>query len=412
LPESRDEIVFEYKGVAWAINKMGYFRYIKVNDQYEMHPEDVPYKGYYAHMTEQLPIVVAGGEWNNQGWYDSYLNAAKPIADKYLVGESSSVLVDKEASHPFIIAASEDCPDCSGGRVQYCTGCNHDSSNCNCTYDGSVNPHLTLRDCNTCGGNGEISRNPGQWQIVPYDQMDRDTIKLINPDVSINKYHAGNNAEIFKSFMRALHLDYIDQAQSKIAKDKDMETRYQFFMTVSDDEYDRVLPSLCNIITSLRNVTSVNGQVKPEAKRVLIVKPTQFQLKTERDLLDDFEVARKAGLPEHILKAQSKDYVDKLYGGDEVLKKKDDIISELDIFAVTSMADIQIALINGIDHRKLQFHLEIDGIIRGLIRDKGTEWFINSKFEVVKAEIDKAFDKMAPPVVPMQQNIVRDNINI
>lgn len=408
-PRAKDEIVFRLEDEWWAINKMGYFRFIKEDEQFVLHPEDQPYGGYYAHMTNELPVVIAGGQWNTQGYYDSWLNAAKPVADEFVASKSAEQLVNKEASHPFIVAASEDCPDCAGGKVRYCTGCSNNSESCNCGDDS----HWSLRNCTECGGSGQISRGPGQWQIVPIEDMAKgDSLKIINPDVSINTFHKENNAELYNSIMRALHLDYIEEAQSGTAKDKDMETRYQFLMRICNDLFDRLIPNICNLITALRNVTSVNGSIKPAKQPILIVKPTQFQIKTEQDLLNEYDTSTKAGIPDFIRKAQAEDYVDKLYGGNDVLKKKTNIINQVDVFAVSSMADIQLALMNGIDHRKFQLHIELSGILDQIIREKSPDWFIAATFDAVKAEIDKIFLAMAPPVVPMNETIVRDNVNI
>ncbi len=50
-------------------------------------------KGYYAHLSNQLPCYVAGGVWNNQGYYSSWFENAKPIADEYAAPYSTEQLV-------------------------------------------------------------------------------------------------------------------------------------------------------------------------------------------------------------------------------------------------------------------------------------------------------------------------------
>lgn len=405
---TNEEVLFELDGYYWAINKVGYFRFVEENETYTLHPDDSPYGGYYAHMMEHLPVVVAGGQWNSQGYYDSWLSAAKPVADEFVASKSAEQLVNKEASHPYIIAASEDCPDCEGGKVRYCRSCNRSGEVCEC----GTAAQWDLANCDTCRGTGEVSRNPGQWQIVPMEDMDKDAIKIVNPDVGINKFHSEHNRGIYNAIMRALHLDYIEQAQSGVAKDKDMETRYQFLLRISNDLFDRVITHIINAITALRNVRAVNGSVRPEAKPLMIVKPTQFQIKTAQDLLNEYDTATKAQMPDFVRKAQLEDYVDKLYGGDEVVVKKTSFINQMDDFAVMSMADISTALVNGADSRKFQLHLMLPGMVDQIIRDKTQEWFVAATYEQIKVEVDKIFNQVAPPVLPMQTDIVRTNVNI
>lgn len=404
---NEDEIVFLKEDTYWAVNEMGYFRFRKDQSNNWYHVDE-EYGGYYAHNLDELPIVYAGGQWNNQGFYDSWLQAAKPIADEFVSAKSAEQLVNKENSHPWIVTTPDDCPDCEGnGKIRYCTTCQSIAENCSCE---TSNP--TLTSCNNCNGTGNISRNPGQWQVVPYDQMDRDTLKLINPDTSINKFHAENNKAMETSILRALHLDYIEVAQSGKAKDKDMETRYQFILGISNDLFDRVIYTLCKHITALRNVTANGGNVEPKVGEIIIVKPTQFQIKTAHDLVTDYELATKAEMPDYVRTSQVESYVDKMYGGDDILKRKVSLINQMDMFALTSMPDISVALINGIDHRNLQFHLHLPMIIDSIVRDKMPEWFLNATYDQIKVEVDARFDVLAPPVLPIQADIVRNNINI
>src|SRR5690606_27459953 len=112
--------------------------------------------GYYAHMFARLPLTIAGGEWNTQGYYDSYFSKAKAAADDFVSSYSAAQLVDKEASHPYIVEASTDCPDCQGrGHVQ---------RDCDTCPNG-----VELAQCGACAGSGQVSRNPGQRMIIPHE---------------------------------------------------------------------------------------------------------------------------------------------------------------------------------------------------------------------------------------------------
>lgn len=381
-----DEIIFEFNEYSWWVNSVGIFRFAKDGNGNHYNVDEA-YGGYYAHSLMDIPKVQAGGVWNTQGFYDSWLNAAKPIADEYVGAKSAEQLVNKEASHPWIIEASEDCPECDNGQVQYCTTCSYPSERCSCST-----PSYDLRSCNRCGGKGEISHNPGDHLIAPKEDMDRALIQVVTPDVGINKFHAENNKELYNQFMQALHLNYIEVAQSGVAKDKDMETRYQFILQISNDLFDRIIPTLIRYITGMRNVRVVNGEVAPYSESMVIVKPTQFQIKTSFDLLTEYKEAKTAQLPDHILTAISVDFTDKQFGGNDVLKRKTTVINEMDCLAVKTDADISlIALNNGVTQKEYQLHYKLPIILDEVIRNNGTEWFVKAPFEAIQEQANAIF---------------------
>lgn len=390
---SRDEIVFEREGFRWAVNKFGYFRWQKIENEWVL----VDPEGYYGHFLGYLPLFVAGGVWNSQGFYESWLSDGKAIADDYVIIKSDEAMCAKQASHPWIIEASEDCPDCANGQRQQCYKCGGYDAECRCEPEVR---QLELVQCKRCSGTGQISHNPGDRLIAPKEDMERALVQVINIPVDANEMHAKRAQQAEINLQKALHLNYIDQAQSKIAKDKDMETRYQYILTVSNDYFDRLIPSVINTITSLRNIQVVDGQIQPSATDMIIVKPTQFQIKTSFDLLEELKEADTSGIPAYQKGALLVDYVDKQFGGNDYLIKKTKIINQMDSVANNSEADISIMLVNnGIDNRKYQFHIVISSILDQINREKGTEWFLNSSYDQIKIEVDNIFDSQYP-IIP------------
>jgi hypothetical protein len=403
---TRDEVIFHRDGYMWCVNRIGYFRFEEREHEWiNVDGND----GYYAHMLGYIPAYRAGGLQNGQGFLDSWLTAAKAVADEYISAKSAEQLVNKEASHPFIQAASEDCPDCTNGQVQWCVTCNCVSENCQC---GNSYENYGMHSCLRCGGKGEISRNPGDWIIAPVEDMDKDLVRFHNPDTGINTFHAENNNNIFLSLMRALHLNYIEQAQSGTAKDKDMETRYQFILSICNDLFDRLLYNIIRDILALRNVSTANGFTRPTAPAFTIVKPTQFQIKTSYDLLMEYKEATDSGLPDFMRVQNLEAYADKQFGGDDVLKKKTKVITELDILAVKSDADIQIVLLNGAaTNRDYQYHLRLPKILDALVRTKTNDWFLNASIEDIGIEVEREFAKVIPPVIQVRPE-VEERVNL
>lgn len=379
---------------------------------------DAKQGGYFGHMLGHIPVMVAGGIWNTQGFYESWLKAARPIADEYVIGMSDEQMVMKQASFPFLTFASTDCPDCEHGKIQMCTSCHVNSSNCHCDADHTAGSNLEIINCQKCGGTGGISINPGDVLIAPPEEMKNPLVRVDNIDVSINKLHMERNKALLDSIMSALHLNYIDEAQSGVAKDKDMETRYQFMLKISNDMFDRLIRWAIRHIISLRNVSTENGQIKPLTANIdslyTIVKPTQFGIYTSFDLNEEYKMSKDSGLPSYMLTEILSDYTDKRFGGNDVLKRKTILLNELDMFNAMSYADISIAILNnGGSDRDLQFHLKLPLILDDLAREKGDTWFLTAPFAVIKEAAYAKFAEIKPIIPTIQPDIIdRTNINV
>lgn len=397
-----DELIYTTRDkedeTIWVINKIGYFRFRKdengvlydIDRSYNYNNGNVDYLGgYYSHMFNEIPAVVAGGIWNSQGFYDSWLNPAKSWADEYVSVMSSLQMVNKEASHPYIIEASAPCPDCPNhsGKVQVeCKEC-----------PGG----FEVQKCGTCHGTGIISRSPGDRMIAPPDQMGTPLVQIVNPDVSVNKLHLENSDKIYEAIMRSLHLSYIDSAQSGVAKDKDMETRYQFLVAISNDIFDRILYNLIRYILGLRNIRTENGVSIPDDSGFSIVKPIEFNIKTAQDLLNEYESANKANVPEWVLAKHIEDYVDKQYGGDEVLRKKTRFINDVDVLALKSDSDKQVIVMNGAaTTRDWKFNLYLPKLLDSVIRSQSAGWFIDAGHDQILSEVMALFNAMFPEIPP------------
>lgn len=409
---NKDEIVFNLNGYAWAVNGLVYLRYEKGDDEQYTHVDE-KYGGYYAHLTGKCPILVAGGIWNTQGHYDSWLDAAKAWADEFVGSKSAEQLINKEACHPFLIAANDECPDCTSGQVPYCGVCNHSVSECSCA-EGNVYTNNRMLTCRSCGGTGVQSRTPGQWMLANKEDMKEagKLIQVINFDVAANKHLYETNAALYINIMEALHLYSTRDAQSAVAKDKDMETRYQFILSISNDWFDRLITGWITQILSLRNVSTSNGVTKPNPGEFQITKPTQFAIKTAQDLLDELEASAKANIPDDIRKMQLEAYVDKQYGGNEVVKRKTGIINTLDSQAVALAADIAIKVLNNaISNRDWQFHEALPGILDEIIRENGKEWFCKAEFDKIENMVELKFNELKP-IIPTitDPTIIRGNV--
>lgn len=393
---TKEEIIFAKDDVFWLVNTIGYFRF-KIDGGVV---SEIDEDGYFAHMLGYVPIIISGGTRNTQGYYESWLYAAKPIADEFVGEKSLSAFVNKQNAHPFYIAADEECPNCSNGEYQFCTYCNVKTNECGCNDPAN----WRLASCKSCGGSGKRAHDPAKWMIVPKEDMANDQLKIVSADTNIVKVQFDNVKDVEKRIMRSLHLNYVEEAQSGEAKARDMETRYQFISMISNFLFDTLIHQLIINITSLRNISVSNGTPVPKQSEFTIVKPTQFSIMTDEDIISSINV----NSPDFIKTKQIEDYVDKKFGGYDALKRKTSLIFQLDKIAVSSMETIQSLLINGgIDRRDLRYHIQLPLIIDKIERDKGSDYIVSTDFDVLKSEIDVLFNAENPEPNDIIRNAVR-----
>jgi len=278
-------------------------------------------------------------------------------------------------------------------KYQWCSRCNSISETCSC----DDNSKWKITPCKKCGGSGEMSWNPADMMIAPpKDMAAGDLIKVVNPEMSIPEFHKKNVEDCYNGIMRALYQMYIDEAQSGKAKEKDMEGQYLFLQKLSDGVFGLIENILIDIL-SLRSTSTSNGKVTINPSQYVIVKPTQFAIKTEKDLLDEYQVSTTAKLPDFIKARQLTELLDKLYGGDYVMQRKTKLIIQMDVLAVTSEQD-KLAKVNGgaLPARDWQFNSCLPNILDGIVRDKGSEWFLEAPYDVIKTMVDGAFKLILP----------------
>lgn len=359
------DIIFTRGGHAYWVDTQTVWRFTYNAQQRKYYIAQNDTEGYYAHMLGRLPVSVAGGEWNTQGYYDSYFSKAKAAADDFISAYSAAQLVDKEASHPYIVEASADCPECDGrGHVQ------RDCDTC---------PHgVELVKCGSCGGSGQVSRNPGQRIIIPHEEMKNGTpIQVVNPDVNINHHHRDVCKQVMQLITEALHLARTEEAQSGVAKAIDQERLYKFISAISNDIFDKLLAGTLRDILAYRHIEPLHAY--------RIIKPTQFRIKTSADLLAEYNEGTRAGIPAFIRKRMAMDFVDKQYSGDDVMKKKAQLITELDSLSVLSTQEIlDLRAAGSITNSELDYSRQLPVMIDELVQEKGEYWFLEKTVKELK----------------------------
>lgn len=379
LHVSETDFIFKKDGYAYHIDKRTIWRYSYDPETREWYLNQKDATGYYSHLLDRLPIDRAGGQWNSQGFFESFYSKAIPIADEFVGSYSAEQLIDKEASHPYIQQAEEECGNCNGkGQLQM------PCEECELKYQ--------LVSCGVCHGSGYTSINPGDRLNVPADQMKDDLIKIINHDVSQNTYLHKKNIDIKTQLLDSLNLLKTDEAQSGVAKTIDQAKLHNFIAKIANHLFDNIIFNSIKDIIAYRNIISVDGKVSPYEYEFSIIKPTQYQIKTSYDLLKEYGEADKANLPISARKQMYRDFMDRQYSGDAIIKKKTDLLDYYDVLLCVPESEKLIKLTNGeISKDDLTLSLRLPNILEKIIIDKGHEWFIKTPIRGFEAIIDAYF---------------------
>lgn len=414
---TQDEVIFCQGGYAWHVDRQSIWRYKQKSDtEYEQLPEDA--EGYYAHMFGKLPITKAGGEWTSKLYYESYYDKARAAADVFIDVFSSQQLVDKNASHPFIIESADECPTCHGNlKLQNCDTCHCDTAHCR---DQAAHEHTawTLLDCGTCGGAGVIASDPSKRKIVPADQLkDGQHVQIVSPDVAVNKHHIELSEAIMKMIKEALHLNLIDEAQSGKAKGIDQDRQHKFISKISNHIFDDLIYQSISDIIAYRHVIATANGVIPAVYQFKIVKPQQFDIRTAQMLLDEYKTANEANMPKYILSQHVIDYTDKQYSGNDTVKKKAEMIQQIDPYALHNVEEkLSLKVAGALTTEQMILSDQLPLIMDRIIRDKGDEWFQGADFDAINAEVQRLKPEYLPKPNALQQqallNMQEEDIRI
>lgn len=386
LFKRKDYIYYIDEKVIWR------FKMDLETNRYYIAKEDE--SGYYAHMLGRIPADIAGGSWNSAGFYESFYSKAIPVADEFVGSFSNEQMIDKEASHPYIQQVQEECHTCHGEKsisetCNVCTGSAvHNGETCsNCAY-GKV-----LHQCPTCNGSGKTNITPGVRVNVPYEKMDRDMVRIISPNVSINEYHRKKNKDLKDDIYRELNLLRVDEAQSGVAKAIDQEHKDLFISKIANHIFDTILYNTIRDFIGYRNVVSIDGKVKAYDYAFQIIKPTQYRIRTADDLTSEYERALKAGMPTVARNQMFVDLMDKQYSGDAIMGKKVRVLAYHDIVLCCNDQEKTAKLANNeIDRNVLILSTRLPNILDQLILEKGEEWFLKVGLAEIRPLIDTKFE--------------------
>lgn len=313
--------------VYYTLTEYGFYKHVQIGNKQDKRFELVP---IYLHNMDMLPGVVLGGDLTDEDYFESYFSAFVPFANEAIRQYSDWQGVMTTSAFPYREEQSETCsaPGCRDGFV----------------YDNDLGDN---RACRSCKGTGKvISRSPyGVFMRAPSNVIDGQTngsepmIRFVSPPVDIINYSGEAWQILLKKAEEALHLNWIDESQSGVAKMIDREDSFAQLTKINNNVFDELIYNSLKFIEKYRNVSN---PMDP-----MIVKPISFSMKTEEDLISEINMLTDKNAPVAFLVETTKDLAKKRFSGNKVISRMVEILVTYDPIYHVNTKDKQMLLAAG-----------------------------------------------------------------
>jgi hypothetical protein len=312
--------------IFYTLTTTGFFKHIQYGNKTDKKFELVP---IYQHDMGMVPAIVLGGDFTDDGFFESYFSAFVPFGNEAIRQYSDWQGVMTTTCFPYREEIAETCsaPGCRDG---YC-------------WDAT---NETKFPCVSCKGTGRvISRSPfGVFLREKANNVfdggtqpsDAPMVRFISPPVDVIQYSGQAWETLLKKAEEALHLNTIDEAQSGIAKMIDREDSFMVLTKISNNIFDEIIFKSLVFIEKYRNVLNPMEPV--------IVKPISFSMKTETDLIDEINQLQDKNAPVAFLVETTKDLAKKRFSGNKSISRMVEILVSFDPIYHVTIKDKQMML--------------------------------------------------------------------
>ena len=285
----------------------------------------------YRHNLDFLPAIVLGGDLTDDDYFESYFSPFIPFANEALRQYSDWQGVMTTTAFPYREEVAETC-SAKGCRDGYIWDPKNEIS----------------KECRKCKGTGKvISRSPfgvflrekGNGAFDSGTNNDAPLVRFISPPVDVIKYSGEAWETLLRKAEQALHLNFVEDAQSGVAKEIDREDSYSMLTKISNNIFDELIYKSLLIIEKYRNI---NEPIDP-----IIVKPISFSMKTEGDLIDEMNKLNDKNAPVAFLVESTKDLAKKRFSGNKSVSRIVEILVSYDPIFNLSTKDKQMLLASG-----------------------------------------------------------------
>jgi len=267
----------------------------------------------FEHRTGSLPALPLGGiphTTDGPAYFESWFRGAVPFGNECLKQYSDYNAILTMCGFPVREVRAVEC------NAQGC-------------QDGyTYAEDKTKRACQRCGGSGRVPElSPFGEYVQPIRGISDDgpaqppVIFHSNPTAPL-EYAERSWSNMYTRMRQALHLEYVNESQSGVAKMIDREPAYAQLLRISNHVWETLIFSLLEKMERMRN-----WQAPVE---VVVVKPTEFSLRTESDLVNELSQLRSSGAPNDLIIEVLRELIRKRYAGNDVLIAKHDFLIQTD----------------------------------------------------------------------------------
>jgi hypothetical protein len=348
----------------------------------------------YRHDMGAFPIIVFGGDMNQEGYYDSYFSPYLAFGDEAIVQFSDWQATMVTSSFPTIEEFANEC---------YIREVNKDNK----PTDNEENF--------SGGGNGNSELKPmhrGPYGIIyrkiPIANLNDDTLpveiasrRYIAPPIEVAKEAKESWKDMIDLAEKALNIDQmVGVDQSGKAKLLDKEGQYSMITKIGTNFFDNIY------LNSLKIIDCYLNRGKFSKSGCVIGKPTTFWVKNELDLIQEITTLKAGNAPSFFLAEATVDLGKKRFSGNPVNERILKFISMYDPCFVKTDSEKNMMLASGVIDKEIFIRsLYMFPILNQMVEELSREKFMEMSF----ADIEEEFSNRVDEFLPEEPQINVDN---
>jgi hypothetical protein len=335
----------------------------------------------YQHNIGEIPATVLGGIYNaTLGCNESYFKGFIPFANEALRQYSDWQATMVTSAFPIREIKPIDCDaeGCVDGYIEGANGSKYVCGKCNGTGKiAPIGPYGVI-----------ISEKVNRILDDQYD--DRPPIRFHAPDTAIIKYAQEAWETLLQKGEEALFLDRLAEPRvSGVAME--IHNSFEGFrnLRISDNIYEMVIYNTLKYMELMLNINN------PELPR--INKPTQFGIKSQKELFDEYAKLKSANANDNLMRAITEEIFCKRYSGNQMMIKMNDFLMEKD-FLYFQGPEQKMNLLNAgiIGSSQVAYSLYLPTILNKIVRESSDPISLfddyNSLEELCKMEFNNIYN--------------------
>lgn len=343
---------------------------------------------------DEVPVIVLGGEIveNDEGYlyYHSFFQGFIAPGNDCLRSKTDDDAVRVRMNFPIIEEKGQLCKECSGAGL---------------VTDKEGKKKVK---CDGCGGRGAVvSKGPYSTYVIEPPKSneepgfaERPAVAFRHPEIGILEHSNKTWRQFKKDAETSVNLTYIDEAQSGKAKEIDREQKYDKLFKISKNLFGNIILRSLNLIDAYLN------PIKSDRKSSTVIEPTNFQIKTANDLIEEVTELKKGEAPAHLILSAIETLNQRLYSGDPTKLKISNILIVWDsllTYTADEINSLKATTVTAVTDRELVKHINGSSILYELSLDEN---FLTKKPEKILEEADVKLDELIAkrgPQIPIGQ---------